>query len=264
MDSRAPELKPPEVKPKAGDAMSDAFRPVLKRNLADRLARRIRTMIQESYREGDRLPSIMEMARRFGVGHPTLREALRKLETMGVVEIRHGSGVYVTRSHDVLVVATPDYSGIVTKKLLTDLIQARMPLEIHSVSSAARNATPENLAEMRRLLTKASENLHDDPVLNAVNMAFHREIALASGNAVLAQLLEVVSDLFAEEQRLILDIFGSRQRDHEEHLGILEALERKDEALCIERMRTHLEGVEAAIRQWDPEHHPVPEPRSAM
>jgi GntR family transcriptional repressor for pyruvate dehydrogenase complex len=110
---------------------------------------------------------------------------------------------------------------------------------------------------MRRLLAKASENLHDDPVLNAVNMAFHREIALASGNGVLAQLLEVVSELFTEEQRLILDIFGSRQRDHEEHLSILEALEKKDEALCIERMRKHLEGVEAAVRKWDPEHHPV-------
>src|SRR5919204_923013 len=127
----------------SGEGMSDAFRPVVKQNLADRLARRIRKLIQESeYREGDRLPSIMEMARSFGVGHPTLREALKKLETMGVVEIRHGSGVYVTRNHDVLVVAAGDYSGTVTKKLLIDLIQARTPLEIHSVMHAARNATP--------------------------------------------------------------------------------------------------------------------------
>lgn len=240
------------------NATNDAFRPVLKRTLADRLARRIRAMIQEgNYSEGDRLPSIMEMARRFGVGHPTLREALRKLETMGVVEIRHGSGVYVTRSHEVLVVATPDYSGTVTKKLLIDLIQARLPLEVQSVAHAARNASAENLAEMHRLLTTAGQNLQNDTVLNQVNMAFHREIALASNNVVLAQLLEVVGDLFIEEQRLILGIFGSRHRDHEEHLAILEALENKDEALCIERMRKHLEGVEAAVRQWDPEHHPV-------
>jgi GntR family transcriptional regulator, transcriptional repressor for pyruvate dehydrogenase complex len=236
----------------------NGFRPVVKKNLADRLALRIRALIQEGdYREGDRLPSIMEMARRFGVGHPTLREALKKLETMGVVEIRHGSGVYVARSHEVLLVATPDFSGAVTKTLLSDLIQARMPLEIHSVLHAARNATEEDLAEMRRLLATAGENLDDDDILNAVNMSFHRQIAIASGNTVLTQLLEVLGELFTDEQRLILSIFGSRERDHNEHLGILDALERGDEALAVDRMRTHLEGVEVAIQQWDPQHHPV-------
>src|ERR671934_1854326 len=122
----------------SGEGMSDAFKPVLKQNLADRLARRIRSLIQQGeYRAGDRLPSIMEMARSFGVGHPTVREALKKLEAMGVVEIRHGSGVYVTRTADVLMVAG-DYGGKVTKKLLLDLIQARTPIEMQSVALATK------------------------------------------------------------------------------------------------------------------------------
>jgi GntR family transcriptional repressor for pyruvate dehydrogenase complex len=199
----------------------------------------------------------MEMARRFGVGHPTVREALKKLETIGMVEIRHGSGVYVSRGEEVLVMASPDFSGKVTQKLLVDLIQTRMPIEMKSVALAARHATEEHLAEMRRLLTKAGENLDTDHVLNETNMAFHRQIALASGNTVLAQLLDVLQELFTVEQRLILGIFGSRERDHREHLAILEALERRDEALVVERMRTHLEGVQAAVERWDPEHHPV-------
>lgn len=238
--------------------MKEAFTPVVRQSLSDRLAQRIRQLIQSGdYREGDRLPAIMEMARRFGVGHPTVREALKKLQTMGVIEIRHGSGVYVTRSHEVLLLASPDFTGTVTRKMLLDLVQTRMPIEMQSVSLAAKNATDENLAEMRQLLTTAGENLDDDAVLTSVNMAFHRQIALASGNTVLTQLLGVLQELFTEEQRLILGIFGSRERDHDEHLGILEALEQRDEALCIERMRTHLEGVQESIRQWDPEHHPV-------
>src|SRR5207247_2373975 len=85
-------------------AQRTAFARELKQSLSDRLARRIRGMIQRGqYRVGDRLPAIMEMAKRFGVGHPTVREALKKLETIGVVEIRHGSGVYVSRSEEVLV-----------------------------------------------------------------------------------------------------------------------------------------------------------------
>ena len=241
-----------------GGTLRDGIRPVSKETLADRLARQIRSLIQRGeYRLGDRLPTIMEMARSFGVGHPTIREALKKLETMRVVEIRHGSGVYVTRSEDVLVLASPDYAGTVTKKLLLDLIRTRMLLEMQSVGDAVENATAEHLREMRRLVATAEQNLGNDDVLNAVNMAFHRQIALASANAVLAQLLDVLHDLFTDEQRLILGIFGSREQDHKEHQGILAALEARDKELAVERMRAHLEGIQDAIVRWDPEHHPV-------
>src|SRR5689334_8820077 len=151
--------------------MRDAFAPVLKQSLSDKLAQRIRAMIQKGdYGQGDRLPPIMEMAKRFGVGHPTIREALKKLETMGIVEIRHGSGVYVTRSEEVLVLASPDYPGTVTKKLLLDLIDARIPIEIQSVADCVRNATPEQVRELKRILTNAGQHLADDEVLNSVNM----------------------------------------------------------------------------------------------
>ncbi len=237
--------------------MKNVLKPVMRESLVDRLAGEIRTSINSGdYTMGERLPTIMEMARRFGVGHPTVREALKKLEANGVVEIRHGSGVYVTRTQDVLVMAS-DYSGKVTKKLLLDLIQARSPIEAQSAALASRNGTEEHFAEMRRLLTTAAENLDNDSVLNSVNMAFHRQIATASGNAVIAQLLDVMQTLFTDEQRLILGIFGSRKQDHQEHLSIFVALEQRQEQLATERMRQHLDGVAAAIERWDPQHHPV-------
>jgi GntR family transcriptional regulator, transcriptional repressor for pyruvate dehydrogenase complex len=238
--------------------MKDGLRPVARESLVDRLAGEIRSSINGGdYTLGERLPTIMEMARRFRVGHPTVREALKKLEAMGVVEIRHGSGVYVTRTRDVLMVAG-DYSGKVTKKLLLDLIHARIPIEMQSVALATKNASAEDFDEMRRLLDTAGENLDNDAVLNSVNMAFHRQIASASGNTVIAQLLDVMQQLFTDEQRLILGIFGSRKRDHKEHLAIFAALEERREQVATERMRKHLEGVAAAIQRWDPQHHPVP------
>jgi GntR family transcriptional repressor for pyruvate dehydrogenase complex len=238
--------------------MKPAFVPVGRQSLSDRLAREIKASIQAgTYKRGDRLPPIMEMARRFGVGHPTIREALKKLEAMGVLEIRHGSGVFVTRSEDVLVLVSPDYAGRVTKKLLLDLIRVRIPLEMQSAAEAVRNASPEHLREMRRLLMTARDNIADDVKLNHLNMGFHHEVAQASGNTVLAQLLNVLHELFVEEQRLILSIFGSRERDLAEHLSILDAIDQRDETLAVERMRAHLEGVKGAVERWDPEHHPV-------
>jgi GntR family transcriptional regulator, transcriptional repressor for pyruvate dehydrogenase complex len=238
--------------------MKHSFEPVVKQSLPDRLARQIRGTIQSgNYRRGDRLPPIVEMARRFEVGQPSIREALKKLEAMGVVQIRHGSGVFVTRSEEVLVLASPDYTGTVTKKLLLDLIRARTPIEILSVGDCVRNATSEQVQDLRQILADAGLHLADDDRLNSVNMAFHGKIAEGSGNSVTAQLLAVLHDLFTDEQRLILNIFGSREADHRGHLEILEAIERRDEALAVERMRAHLESVHAAILRWNPEDHPV-------
>ena len=238
--------------------MKHSFEPVVKQSLPDRLARQIRGTIQNgNYRRGDRLPPIVEMARRFEVGQPSIREALKKLEAMGVVQIRHGSGVFVTRSEEVLVLASPDYAGTVTKKLLLDLIRARIPVEIQSVGDCVRNATPEQVQDLQRILADAGQHLDDDDRLNSVNMAFHGKIAEGSGNSVTAQLLAVLHELFTDEQRLILNIFGSRAEDHRGHLAILDAIERRDEALAVERMRAHLESVHAAILRWNPEVHPV-------
>ena len=240
--------------------MRDAFGPVLKQSLSDKLAQRIRGMIQKGdYQQGDRLPPIMEMARRFGVGHPTIREALKKLETMGIVEIRHGSGVYVTRSEEVLVLASPDYSGTVTKKLLLDL---------HSRSRAARDCSPSpKRARTRRSRISsrcagcsrtAGHNLGNDAVLNEVNMGFHRQIALASGNTVLAQLLDVLHDLFTDEQRLILGIFGSRERDHQRAPGDPRgAGAPRRSGSASSACGSTCSGVQDAILRWNPEDHPV-------
>ena len=238
--------------------MQDPLAPVPRQSLADDLARRIRQLIQQrQHKAGDRLPSIAEMARLFGVGAPTLREALKKLETVGVVAIRHGSGVYVAQHHDTLVIPNPVYDVAASKKLLLDLIEARIPIEVRSASLAAEHATPEDVAELTALLDEASANLDDGALLNQTNLAFHRQIALASGNAVLLQLLKVVSSLFREEQRMILDIHGSRRQDHAEHLEILDAVRRGDRELAGERMRDHLEGVREVLLRWDPVTSPV-------
>lgn len=228
--------------------MHHALSPVARQSLSDGLAERVRQLIQaEDFGPGDRLPSIADMARHFGVGHPTLREALKKLETLGIVSIRHGSGVYVGRNNESLLISNPVFSGSFTRKLLVDLIEARVPIELTSVRLAAANATPEHIREMKALLQQAAVNLDDDTVLSQVNMAFHREIAAASGNAVLGQVLEVLTNVFQEEQRVILSIYGSRKKDHGEHVQIFEALAEKNPELAVERMAAHLEGVREVL-----------------
>lgn len=222
------------------------------------MAQRIKHLIQSGgYEAGARLPSIAEMARRFGVGSPTVREALRKLQTVGVVTIRHGSGVYVNKDHNSLVLSNPVFDAAVSKKLLLDLIDARIPIEMTSAGLAAQYATASDLAEMARLLTEAHAHLDDDAILTPTNLAFHRQIAVASNNSVLLQILEVLSSVFQKEQRLILDIYGSREHDHAEHVGIYEAVKARNKALAVARMKAHLEGVRETLVRWNPTANPV-------
>ena len=231
---------------------------VSKTSLSDDLTDRLLQLIRSGeYQPGDRLPAIMQMARSFGVGHPTLREALRKLEVIGAVEIRHGSGVYVKRGEDVLLVKNPTFAGGVTQRLLLDLVDARIPIETRAIALAATHATDEHLDRMEALLDEAAGHFDDDAKLSEANMSFHHEIAAASGNAVLAQLQEVLSKLFQQEQRVILDIYGSREQDHREHTGLLDAIRQQDPDLAERRMRDHLGGVRDVVLQWDPAQTPL-------
>lgn len=230
----------------------------MRQSLSDDIAQRIVQLIQGAkYEPGVRLPAISNMAVQFNVGAPTLREALKKLETLGIVDIRHGSGVYVGRSPDSMLISNPTFGATASKKLLVDLIEARIPIEVQTAALAARNATDEHLADMDRILAEAGRSFQDTALLNQLNLAFHQHIALASGNVVMHELLGVLWNLFRNEQRMILDIHGRREDDHREHVEIHRALSDRNEALAAARMQSHLERVGETLRKWDPVTHPV-------
>ncbi len=232
--------------------MDIQFQSVLRQSLSDEIAEKITRMIQSTgFKPSDRLPAITQMARQFGVGSPTVREALKRLETIGVVDIRHGSGVYVGTTPDSFLITNPVFGGTPSKKVLVDLIDSRIPVEMRTAALAASNATTEHLDEMERLLAQAGQSLNDGELLNKVNLAFHRQIALASGNTVMHQILEVLSSLFRQEQRMILEIKGNRAEDHGEHVGIFEAVRLRDASLATSRMQDHLERVREVLMGWD-------------
>jgi GntR family transcriptional repressor for pyruvate dehydrogenase complex len=227
----------------------DAFAGVARDSLADTIARRIRAMIQSGeYSEGDRLPAILEMARRFGVGPPTVREALKKLETLGVVDVRHGSGVYVASRRELLVLARPQIGGAVADGLLLDLIDARIALEVQAVEMAAVRASAEAIVAMRHLLgsVEGEAAAHDHRAL-AADAAFHRQLAAASGNTIVEQMLDALHDLFTGEGRVVRWEPLVRDADARAHGAILDAVEQRDPVRAAERMRAHLEGVRAAV-----------------
>ncbi len=226
---------------------------VHKEKLSDRLARAIKGMIDSGgYEIGDRLPTIAEMAGMFEVGAPTLREALKKLQTSGVVHIKHGSGIFVAEHHDSLFVHNPVIERKPSKKVMLDLMEARLSVEPFTAGLAAEHATEAQTDRMGSLLDSARVSLDrgESLPLAEANLAYHREISIASGNGVISQLLALITGLFQIELYAILEIYGSTERDYIEHRSILAAIKKHNRPLSIRRMRNHLASVRVAIEQY--------------
>jgi GntR family transcriptional regulator, transcriptional repressor for pyruvate dehydrogenase complex len=171
-------------------------------NLSTDLVRRIIELIRnDDLRPGDRLPSVRSLAERFLVTPPTVRQALGRLQTSGVVEIRHGSGVYVRSSRERVVLTNPHHNEIEPRTML-ELLDARLLIEPHLAEMAARNANEVEIAELERLLGKAEECLdgNNDEMLNRANMGFHRAIANFSENTILAQVVQSLIELYSFQQ----------------------------------------------------------------
>jgi GntR family transcriptional regulator, transcriptional repressor for pyruvate dehydrogenase complex len=196
---------------------------------------------------GDRLPTVQALAARFAVAAPTMREALRRLQAVGVVELRHGSGVYVRHAGRRVVLPNP-FPGRLAIETILDLLDARLLIEPHLAGLAAHADEPA-IAELAALIERAGQLLegsHDKP-LTAANLGFHRSVARCSGNAVLGQVIDSLLDLYQPEQMEILRLYADRVHDHEEHAAILQAIQAHDPALASERMQRHLEGVRTVV-----------------
>jgi GntR family transcriptional repressor for pyruvate dehydrogenase complex len=218
-----------------------------RRRLQDELTDRILAHIRdEGLRPGDRLPSTRALAERFLVATPTLREALRRLEATGAVELRHGSGVYVRTDLSRMIMANPNRLRLERAAIL-DLLEARELIEPHLAEAAARNATDEQLAELTGSLDAAAQALDEDQRLHAANMNFHRTIARLAGNHALAQVLDSLIDLHDEEQRHILTLYGDRDHDHEEHQSILAAVRARSPKRARRLMTEHLRDVRTVV-----------------
>ncbi|MCA2224205.1 FadR/GntR family transcriptional regulator [Nonomuraea aurantiaca] len=226
--------------------MSEVTRPSLSDALTERMLELIRA---GGHRPGDRLPSTRELSQRFAVTTPTLREALRRLEATGAIEMRHGSGIYVGADIERLVLPNPNMREMHGAQLL-ELLGARIVIEPPLAAMAAARATGEELVALQRVLEAAARHLRgQDAELHDTNMTFHRATARLAGNSVLHEVVDSLLTVHGPEQREILQIFDDRRRDYDEHLAILEAIEARDAAAAEERMRAHLVDVKTVIEQ---------------
>jgi GntR family transcriptional repressor for pyruvate dehydrogenase complex len=214
---------------------------------AQRLYRQVANQLRALIRQGtpapgERLPSERDLAERFGVARPTIREAMIALEIAGVVQIRSGSGVYVLAPEDKALPSLPD-----TGFGPFEILEARMALEGESCALAAERISPEQLLALERALEKMEKENLQQTVTEQADEEFHCLIAEATGNSAITGTVSWLWKLRNESeisthfhQRLRRD--GSRPIV-DDHRQIFAAITARDPEAARQAMRNHLQRV---------------------
>lgn len=198
---------------------------------------------------GDRLASERELCRVFGVSRSTLREALRHLEAQGSVQIRAGAtgGVFVATPDDVHAAEALDVLVRFHNATARDLKEFRPAFESETAMWAARRADRDDLAELHRILNELEEAVADPAVpwshVSHLDLDFHDAVTRASKNRL---RIAIMAAVFRAVERASLSLAGvldqaARRSIVEELRGIVDAIERGDEAASMERMARHVE-----------------------
>ena len=215
---------------------------------ADYLTDEILGLIRDDdLQPGERLPSVDALAESYGVASPTVREVLRRLEATGVLEIRHGSGTYVLRSVEPMVVANP-HAAAVNAASLANLLQARLLIEPSLARMAADGLDAASQSQLASALAQATSAPHSDPqAFQEGGLGVHRAIARASGNAVLADILESLLEVHSREQLQIQDLYGRLRHDLTVHAEIVSAVTSRAADRAESLMQEHLEEVLSTV-----------------
>jgi GntR family transcriptional regulator, transcriptional repressor for pyruvate dehydrogenase complex len=213
-----------------------------------------RMILDGDLRPGDRLPVEKDLAATLKVSRGSLREGVRALSVLGVLDTRQGAGTYVTSLDPSVLLAPMGFMVELQNAGSARSFHAvRRLLETEAAGLAALNMDPAQLAAARKALDEAAGELARSEVdhgrLMEADIAFHRVIAVAAGNPVLAALIESLASRTVRGRLWRgLTEEGADQRTHAEHEAILTALAAGDPDRARLRMATHLLEVEDFVR----------------
>ncbi|MBI2247109.1 MAG: FadR family transcriptional regulator [Armatimonadetes bacterium] len=223
------------------------FQPVRRSRLYEGIVRQTQDLIADKHLQpGDRLPGERELADALSVSRASVREALRVLDYIGVVEVRAGEGTFVATAPPAPMDPSV-YSLLSDRTFLLDLLDARRIFEEGVVELAAENATRGDLDAIGQFLTAHEAELHGGRTDVAGDLAFHAMVAEATGNPVMLSVMRHLNVMWLQARERTGRRPTSPIKAHRFHRQILEALRRRQPAAARRALRKHLQDMRADI-----------------
>ena len=220
------------------------IQPIRKARVAEEIADRIRELILDGALPGDRpLPGERQLAARFGVSRGSVRDALRVLQTIGLIETRHGQGTF-PHELDVDRLVAPLASVLTYRRdLREELLDVRRMFEPAVARVAAARHTDQDLADLQRIVDVQRRKLKAGGSAIAEDTAFHAALARATQNRVVMRIMATLNDLLIESRKLTLKQKGRPARSVEGHEAVVAALRRRDPDGAAHAMHSHIDQI---------------------
>jgi GntR family transcriptional repressor for pyruvate dehydrogenase complex len=223
---------------------------------AERVVMHIERLIQSGQlRPGDRLPAERELARLIKVSRPSVRAGLRSLAAVGILESRHGAGSFITAGPPRLSSGPLSLLASLHGFTRDDMFDARRVLEMGAARLAAERATGDDMATMSEEVAGMFASMQDPQAFLVHDVRFHRAVAMASHNPVLAALVEMVSTMVYERRRLTVERARDLKESAEMHRRIYAAIRDRDAEKARREMSEHLDlarMAQASEEQTEP------------
>ena len=224
-----------------------------KRVIGQQVVARILELIRTgSLRAGDRLPPERELIEIFGISRPSLREALRALSMLGVINSLHGGGAYVSDLDARRLLAPLDFYLSLTKTNFADAFDSRRVIEIEIARRAAVRAAPADIQDLRDII-EAHKTVQDDPVgFRILDTRFHEKLSEIAGNAVLQRIAYGLYNLGLDFQN-----FDRRARNEPgliaqstlDHAKIAAGITAHDPGRAADAMSEHIRNIELSTQK---------------
>jgi GntR family transcriptional regulator, transcriptional repressor for pyruvate dehydrogenase complex len=242
------------------DGVADPiFAPVAVARASSAIAEQIRTAILSGrLKAGDRLSPERELAEQFGVSRVTVRDALRSLEAMGLIEVKVGArgGAFVTAPTGSKVAQTMSDMMLMSATTPEDIVEARLIVELGTVTLACARASDEDIAQMRELCERSREALEAGNYTRELSWDFHARLGQSAHNRAVGGLTQSFRSTLSMHPLRVREGSRAHELTVEEHMRIVEALERRDGAEARRAMADHLlrgtnlEERSAPLLEW--------------
>jgi DNA-binding FadR family transcriptional regulator len=224
------------------------FQPLARRTYVAEAIRTIKDMILDGrLAPGQRLPPERSLSEALGVSRPTVREAIRSLQAMNILESRHGAGTFVASLSVEELLRPLQFALSLAEGGLDHLFEVRLLLEPGAAALAAERASDEQIAALRDCAARAdAEAVGDDEAMLRLDTELHELIVEASGNPLLQHLWAAISALGRESRAYTVRLPGVQPQTITEHWAIVDAIAAHDAPAAETAMAAHITRIRDA------------------
>jgi len=200
-------------------------------------------LLTDQWKEGDRIRPERELCQELGVGRASLREALKALELIGMIDSRVGDGTFVCQHSSFL--SRPLLWAITGNGMtrVDELVESRLVMECEIAAFAAARATAEDIASIEQEVVRIGRSLDDADVMLDADLKFHLAIAKAGHNQILFNAVQMIRSLMQQWMLVTLHVPGVGDKVLVQHDAILRRIQAKDADGARAAMRSHLEEM---------------------